>query len=178
MLTSGVQKMKNRIYLIGLFMLFNSPIARAADFRENFFTFLAIIMVVMVVLLMFEDGIGANLFKMTDRVVNSILSKLDSISKGSEKESANPVWPTSFIWFTTGFILGFLSLNFLPVSPVIPLYLRVVDLLLAPIAVALISKMVANYWATKKPSLIPRNIFWQAFWGSLGFVLVRFAFAT
>ncbi|BCM24452.1 hypothetical protein [Methyloradius palustris] len=168
--------MKNRIYLIGIFMLLNASIARAADFRENFFTFLAVIMVVMVILLMFEDGIGAYIFKITDRVIDSIHRLFDKQNTGDAP--INPVWPASFVWFTGAFILGFVSLHFLPVSPVIPLYLRIADLVLAPIAVALISKMIANYWVTTKPSIIPRNVFWQAFWASLGFVLVRFAFAS
>ncbi|HSH97168.1 MAG: hypothetical protein ACAH07_12195 [Methylophilaceae bacterium] len=171
--------MKNRIYIIGIFMLLNASIARAADFRENFFTFLAVIMVVMVILLMFEDGIGAYIFKITDRLIASIHRVFDKQDSSNTGEAPiNPVWPTSFVWFTGAFILGFVSLHFLPVSPVIPLYLRIADLVLAPIAVALISKMIANYWLPKKPSISPRNIFWQAFWGSLGFVLVRFAFAT
>ncbi|HEY0268693.1 MAG TPA: hypothetical protein VGC12_05595 [Methyloradius sp.] len=173
--------MKNRIYIIGLFMLLNASIARAADFRENFFTFLAVIMVVMVVLLMFEDGIGAYIFKITDRVINSIhriFDKQDSTSKSAGEVHLEPVWPASFVWFTGAFILGFVSLYFLPVSRVIPLYLSITDLVLTPVVIALISKMVAGYWAIKKPSVIPRNIFWQAFWGSLGFVIVRFAFSA
>jgi len=172
--------MKNRIYIIGIFMLLNASIARAADFRENFFTFLAVIMVVMVILLMFEDGIGAYIFKITDRVIDSIHGVFDKedTAKSLGETPVNPVWPTSFVWFTSAFILGFVSLHFLPVSPVIPLYLRIADLLLTPVVIALISKMLAGYWATKKPSALPRNIFWQAFWGSLGFVLVRFAFAN
>lgn len=171
--------MKNRIHLIAIFMLLNTSLAQAADFRENLFTFLAVIMVVMVVLLMLEDTIGVSIFKITDRVIDSIHRILNKLGGNSpDKTPVTPVWPSSFIWFTTGFILGFLSLNFLSVSPVIPLYLKALDVLLAPIAVALISRMIARNLAIKNPTVSPRSIFWKTFWGSLGFLLIRFAFAA
>lgn len=56
--------------------------------------------------------------------------------------------------------------------------LRMVNLVLAPIASAYLSKRIANRRSKDNPFIVPRNHFWQAFWFTLGLTLIKFAYAT
>lgn len=55
---------------------------------------------------------------------------------------------------------------------------RIANLVLAPATSAFISQTFARYRGRRKKSIIPRNHFWQAFWFTLGIVLVRFIYAV
>lgn len=84
----------------------------------------------------------------------------------------------NFVWFLGGCLLAGITLLFFK-QPLISLpELRIANLLLAPIAAAFFSQYIARERARTNPFIVPRNHFWQAFWYTVGLVLIRFAYAT
>jgi len=175
--------MKNKIYCIGLVFLLTGPLARAADFQENLFSFLAVVMVVFVILLIFEDVIGASVFKVTDKLLtrlHRLIGHYLTKNAGSNPESEisiEPIWPSSFMWFIAAFILGLVSLYFFPRPLTNSAALAVLAFLIVPFTSAYIAQLFSIVRAKIKPAIIPRNIFWQVFWALFGYMLVRLALA-
>jgi len=56
--------------------------------------------------------------------------------------------------------------------------LRIANLAIAPVTSAFISQAIARCRARRNKSIVPRNHFWQAFWFTLGVVIVRFVYAV
>jgi len=171
--------MKNKCAWLGLIILLNSPLAIAGDFQENFFTFLAVVMVVFVILLIFEDVIGASVFK----VVDTLLTKLHNLighylsKKSSDTAMTEPVWPSSFMWFIAAFVLGLVSIHFFPSPLTGSPALAVLAFLIVPVTAAYLAKLMSTIRAKIKPGVKPRNTFWQVFWALFSYMLVRLAFA-
>jgi hypothetical protein len=84
----------------------------------------------------------------------------------------------SFVMFCIGCGLAWLSAIVFPRTFIHHPALRIANLLLAPVAAAYISRTIAEHTAEANANIRPRNHFWQAFWFTLGFVAVRFAYAN
>ena len=80
-------------------------------------------------------------------------------------------------WLIFGAALAGLSLLIFPGTIVSLPALRIVNLLLAPVASGLLSFKLAQRRARTNPNILPRNHFWQAFWFTIGWVAIRFAYA-
>lgn len=83
-----------------------------------------------------------------------------------------------FLWFCGGCALAGLSLLIVKHTMIDVAALRVVNLVFAPVSSAFISQAIARRRARDNPFIIPRNHFWQAFWFTLGLVIIRFAYAS
>lgn len=81
-------------------------------------------------------------------------------------------------WFIGGCVIGYISLFFLRQTLISVGALRMLNLLIAPLASASLSQAIARRRAQTNYNIVPRNHFWQAFWFTLGLVLVRFAYAA
>lgn len=97
----------------------------------------------------------------------------------SKKKSApETIWPFSILWFIGGCLLAWLSLflfkhTFIPISG-----LRIANLILSPVVAAYISGAIARRRAKTNDFVVPRDHFGLAFWFTLGFAAIRFAYAT
>ena len=83
-----------------------------------------------------------------------------------------------FLWFCGGCLLGGVSMLALKHTFISLAALRMLNLVIAPLTSACLSQRIAQRRARHNPNIVPRNHFWQAFWFTLGLVLVRFAYAT
>ena len=83
-----------------------------------------------------------------------------------------------FMGFCGGCLLAGVSLLIAKHTIIAISGLRIANLVLAPVASAVLSKSIASHRARDNPFIIPRNHFWQAFWFTLGLVLIRFAYAS
>jgi hypothetical protein len=99
--------------------------------------------------------------------------------------SSRRTWPEKegiagecFIWFIVGGVLAYISTLLLKYTWISFSWLRIVNLVLAPITSALISQAIARRRSRHNPNIVPRNHFWRAFWFTLGIVTVRFAYAV
>lgn len=82
------------------------------------------------------------------------------------------------LWFAGGCVLAGISLLIFPRSLVPTPALRMLNLLLAPVAAAFLSQAIARRRARRNPNIVPRNHFWQAFWYTSGLTLIRFMYTT
>lgn len=83
-----------------------------------------------------------------------------------------------FLWWCAGCALAFVSLIIFQHTFIAFPALRIINLISAPIVSARLAKHLAAARAKSNPNIIPRNHFWQAFWFTLGFAAVRFAYAS
>jgi hypothetical protein len=83
-----------------------------------------------------------------------------------------------FLWFCGGCLIAGASLLIVKHTIIAISALRMANLVLAPIASAFLSQSIAGHRARDNPFIVPRNHFWQAFWFTLGLVLIRFAYAS
>ena len=82
------------------------------------------------------------------------------------------------LWFVSGCLLAggsLLVLNHTWIS--LPAF-RIANIVLAPITSGYIAKFLAVRRSRKNPDIIPENHFRQAFWFTLGLVLIRFVYAV
>lgn len=87
-------------------------------------------------------------------------------------------WKKGLSCCTAGAVLAGLSLLVWR-RVIIPIgTLRLVNLIVAPIASGAMYRAFAASRAKRGASIVPREQFWQAFWFTLGWAAVRFAFAT
>jgi hypothetical protein len=87
-------------------------------------------------------------------------------------------FPVGLFWLALGCLLGWIS-TLLFQHTLLPLpALRVLNVVVAPIAAAYLAQTLARRAAQNKPDINPQTDFWQAFWFTLGFVLVRLACAS
>lgn len=95
-----------------------------------------------------------------------------------KKPDPESIWPYSILWFFGGCFLAWLSL-FLFKHTFIPMPgLRIANLILSPVVAAYISGAIARRRAKTNDFVVPRDHFWLAFWFTLGFAVIRFAYAT
>jgi hypothetical protein len=99
-------------------------------------------------------------------------------SRNRDSFEPESIWATCFLWFLGASFLGWLSLFFFEHTWIAYPGLRIANLVVAPIVSGAISQAIAIRRAQRNPYLVPRNHFWQAYWFTLGFTLVRFAYAT
>lgn len=85
--------------------------------------------------------------------------------------------PVVLVWFFVAAGLGWLSLFIFPNTLISIPALRVINLILAPLASASLAQYIAKKRAEENPYIVPRERFWQAFWFTLGFTAVRLAYA-
>jgi hypothetical protein len=83
-----------------------------------------------------------------------------------------------FLWFCGGCLIAGASLLIVKHTIIAISVFRMANLALAPIASAFLSHRIAGHRAKENPFIVPRNHFWQAFWFTLGLVLIRFAYAS
>jgi len=81
------------------------------------------------------------------------------------------------LWFIAGCLLAGASLLVFRHTLIAVPALRVANLALAPVASAYLSQFLASRRASDR-QINPRNHFWQAFWFTLGLVLIRFIYAS
>lgn len=86
-------------------------------------------------------------------------------------------FPVAGIWLALGCLLGWASTILLPHTLLQLAALRILNLIAAPVAAAYLAQALARRAAQNRPEFHPRTDFWQAFWFTLGFVLLRFAYA-
>jgi hypothetical protein len=116
------------------------------------------------------------LFEFTLDVIGNI--PFDWPSSNRTTPEPESIFLRCFLGFCGGCLLAGVSLlvvnhTFISVSA-----LRIVNLVLAPIASTFISKAIATHHARANTFIFPRNHFWQAFWFTFGLVLIRFAYAS
>jgi hypothetical protein len=102
----------------------------------------------------------------------------DYPSKNRSTNEPESVFLACFIWFLLASLLGWLSLFLFKYTLLALPILRIANLILAPIVSAMLSKAIAERRAEQNHFIIPRNHFWQAYWFTLGFAMVRFAYAA
>ena len=81
------------------------------------------------------------------------------------------------VMLALGIVLAFISFLVFKRTFIRHSSLRIANLLLAPVVAAYLSRTIAEHTAETNPNIKPRNHFWQAFWFTLGFVVIRFAYA-
>jgi hypothetical protein len=116
------------------------------------------------------------LFEFLFDVIGNI--PFDWPSSNRTKPESDGIFFRCFLGFCGGCLLAGASLlvvkhTFISVSA-----LRIANVALAPIASAFLSKAIASRRARANVFIVPRNHFWQAFWFTLGLVLIRFAYAS
>jgi len=105
-------------------------------------------------------------------------SPLDLPSFHRKSQESDTIAGKCFIWFLVGGGLACLSMFFLKHTWISHPTLRIANLVVAPLASAFISQAIARRRTRNNPFIIPRNHFWQAFWFTLGIVIIRFAYAV
>lgn len=112
-------------------------------------------------------------------VLNSILNiPFDWPSKNRLTPEPDYIWIACVLWFLCASLLGWVSLIFFKHTLIAIAGLRIANLILAPLLSAFISKVIATKRAENNHFIVPNNHYWQAFWFTLGFTMVRFAYAT
>ena len=112
-------------------------------------------------------------------ILNSIVNiPFDWPSKNRLTPEPESIWYVCFLWFLGASFLGWVSLFFFKHTLITISSLRVANLILAPLLSAYISKAIATRRAESNQYIVPQNHYWQAFWFTLGFTMVRFAYAT
>ena len=99
------------------------------------------------------------------------------LSRSRKTPDPPAVWPTAMAWFLLGALIGWLSTLLISHTLITLPTLRVLNLLVSPIASALLSHASAQHRSKLNPNITPRNHFWYAFWFTFGLVLARLAYA-
>jgi len=102
----------------------------------------------------------------------------DLPSKNRSSPEPETIWPVCIMWFVCAFLLGLASLYFFKHSLINNPSLRIANLVLAPLISACLSQKIAAHRAQKNHFIVPRNHYWQAFWFTLSFTMVRYAYTS
>lgn len=116
------------------------------------------------------------LFEFALDVLSNLPFDLPSRNR-STPEPQGTVLPR-FLWFCGGCALALGSLVVVKHTLIAVSAWRIANLVLAPLASAFLSKAISRRRTRTNPYIVPRNHFWQAFFFTLGLVLVRFAYAS
>ena len=79
-------------------------------------------------------------------------------------------------WLLIGALVGGASLIFLDHSLLHHAWLRIANLVVAPVCAGCIAEVFAARRRATRPWIEPRHQFWYAFWFSFGIAAVRFAY--
>ena len=99
---------------------------------------------------------------------------LDFAASTRDEESETGCGPL-FGFAVLGGIIGGLSLLFAPHAILPHPWMRIANLIVAPILAGALSALVAS-WVSPRRGWVPSHHFWRAFCFALGFGLVRFAY--
>ena len=80
------------------------------------------------------------------------------------------------LWLVTGVVLGTISTVFIP-ALIASGPLRVFNTLAAPPTAGFLAMAIARRRAATNPRIIPRDHFWSAFFLTVGYVIIRLAYA-
>lgn len=112
-------------------------------------------------------------------IIESIINiPFDLPSKNRLTPEPESVWLTCTLWFLGASFLGWVSLFFINHTLISLPILRIANIVVAPFLSATISQAIANRRAENNHFISPRNHYWKAYWFTLGFTLIRFAYAT
>ena len=95
-----------------------------------------------------------------------------------ESTKSSAIWPACMILFVSGNALAGLSLIFFGHSLIAWPALRMANLLISPLLSGWLFRTKARYHAQKDMTIEPPDHFWPAFWFTLGFVALRFAYVN
>ncbi len=96
--------------------------------------------------------------------------------KNRQTPESDKLIGTCFVMFCVSCGLAWCTLLVFPRTLIRLPALRIANLFLAPPVAAFIAACIADRYAQTNPWILPRNHFWRAFWFTLGFVAVRFAY--
>lgn len=82
------------------------------------------------------------------------------------------------LFFVIGGAIGWMSVQLFPQSVLSYPWLRIANLALAPFVAGLITRQIAVVRAKENLFIEPRVHFWRAFWFTLAFAFIRFAYAS
>ena len=94
------------------------------------------------------------------------------------KDKARRLALRNILWFIAGCVLAGISLLFLQQTLLPFPFLRIINMVLAPVTAGFIAQAFAQWRSKRKWFITPRHYFWHSFWFALGFTLIRFAFAV
>ena len=103
---------------------------------------------------------------------------LDAPSSKRRRPERGVIWPVCMVWIVLGAGIGALTLLVVPQGFIKAPWLRILNLLLAPVVCAVLSKALAVRSSAVNPHVIARNHFWYGFWFTAALGGVRFAFAS
>lgn len=103
---------------------------------------------------------------------------LDASTSKRKRPERDVIWPVCMAWITMGAGIGALTLLVVPQGFIKAPWLRILNLLLAPVVCAVLSKALAVRRAVYNAHVIPRNHFWFGFWFTAALGGVRFACAS
>lgn len=113
---------------------------------------------------------------LAELVMNIVSSGLDWPTSTSDRSDQHSrLWVRSG-WLFLGGVLGYASVWILPHTILGHAWLRLINMGLSPVIAGFLSRQFASRFGDE--AAIPRNHFWNAFCCSLGFVLMRFAYAS
>ena len=95
-----------------------------------------------------------------------------------ERTQRDSITSPCFGWLIGGACLGGLSLLIVPHTVLHQPWMRVTNLIAAPLVSASMAKGFALYRQQCNPSVVPQHQFWYAFWFSLGTTAIRFVYAS
>jgi hypothetical protein len=125
-----------------------------------------------------EDIIVIVLQFLIEFIFNVLLNVPFDLPSGSRKTPEKTgIAGGCFLWWVGGSALAYGSLQAFSYTLIRVAALRIANLVLAPVAAAYLSQALAKTRAKTNANILPRNHFWRAFWFTLGYVTVRFAYA-
>ena len=99
-----------------------------------------------------------------------------NVRRPTEPESSS-VW-LCVLLATAGGMLGWISAYLLPFRLLPYSWLRVLNLVVAPVVGGFTARAIAAYRSKDNVLIEPRVHFWNAFWFTLAFVLLRIAYLS
>ncbi len=97
---------------------------------------------------------------------------------GRAAREAESLFSSCVLWFIFGCALAAVSLLVFRHTLIAVPALRVANLVAAPLTSAYLAQFLAGRRARRNRTINPRHRFWQAFWFTLGLVLIRFVYAS
>lgn len=99
-------------------------------------------------------------------------------SRNRRTPEPESIWLRCFLWSCGGGLLAGVSLLVFKQTLISVPALRIANLVIAPVVSGFLSEAIAKRRASRNELIVPRNHFWQAFWFTLGLVIIRFTYAT
>jgi len=83
-----------------------------------------------------------------------------------------------FLFMTIGGMIGWMSAYFVPFRLLPYSWLRLLNIVVAPLVGGFTAQAISAYRAKENPFVEPKVHFWSAFWFILAFVLLRTGYLT